>query len=112
MRTHTKQRERGAVLPMVGLILAVLLGMAGLVIDLSGLFVAKTELQSAVDSCALSAAQELDGASDALTRATNAGLTAGNANRVVYQASSASLANADVTFSTALNGTYSAAGVA
>ncbi|WP_235202043.1 pilus assembly protein TadG-related protein [Ralstonia pickettii] len=112
MRTHTKQRERGAVLPMVGLMLAVLLGMAGLVIDLSGLFVAKTELQSAVDSCALSAAQELDGASDALTRATNAGVTAGNANRVVYQASSASLANADVTFSTALNGTYSAAGVA
>lgn len=73
MRAHTKQRERGAVLPMVGLTLAVLLGMAGLVIDLSGLFVAKTELQSAVDSCALSAAQELDGASDALTRATNAG---------------------------------------
>ena len=30
MRTHTKQRERGAVLPMVGLMLAVLLGMAGL----------------------------------------------------------------------------------
>ena len=55
MRAYTKQRERGAVLPMVGLMLAVLLGMAGLVIDLSGLFVAKTELQSAVDSCALSA---------------------------------------------------------
>ena len=112
MRAYTKQRERGAVLPMVGLMLAVLLGMAGLVIDLSGLFVAKTELQSAVDSCALSAAQELDGASDALTRATNAGVTAGNANRVVYQASSASLTGADITFSTALNGAYSAAGVA
>ena len=33
MRAHTKQRERGAVLPKDGLNLAVLLGMAGLVID-------------------------------------------------------------------------------
>lgn len=112
MRTPNKQRERGAVLPMVGLILAVLLGMAGLVIDLGGLFVTKTELQSAMDSCALSAAQELDGTSDALTRATSAGKTAGNANNVVYQASSASLADADITFSTSLNGTYSPAATA
>lgn len=112
MRTHNKQRERGAVLPMVGLVIAVLLGMAGLVIDLSGLFVAKTELQSAVDSCALAAAQELDGATDALTRATNAGKTAGNANKVVYQKTSASITDADITFSTALTGLYSPAGSA
>jgi len=98
---------------MVGLILAVLLGMAGLVIDLGGLFVAKTELQSAVDSCALSAAQELDGATDALTRATSAGKTAGNANNVVYQHTSASIADSDITFSTALSGaTYAPAATA
>ncbi|MDE2203496.1 MAG: hypothetical protein KGJ38_12375 [Burkholderiaceae bacterium] len=112
MRTHNKHRERGAVLPMVGLILAVLLGMAGLVVDLSGLFVAKTELQSAVDSCALAAAQELDGATDALTRATSAGKTAGNANKVVYQKTSASITDADITFSTSLTGLYSPAGSA
>jgi len=97
---------------MVGLILAVLLGMAGLVIDLGGLFVAKTELQSAMDSCALAAAQELDGATDALTRATSAGKTAGNANNVVYQKTSASITDADITFSTSLTGLYSGAGSA
>ncbi|UCF23089.1 MAG: hypothetical protein JSV72_19860 [Ralstonia sp.] len=104
-----KRKQRGVVLPIVGLVIAVLLGMAGLVIDLGGLFVAKSELQSAVDSCALSAAQELDGNKDALTRATNAGLTAGNANNVTYQKVSASLAAADITFSTSLTGTYSPA---
>ncbi len=109
MRAHHKQRERGAVLPMVGLMIAVLLGMAGLVIDLGGLFVAKTELQSAMDSCALAAAQELDGATDAVTRATSAGKTAGNANNVVYQQASASIIDSDISFNTTLTGTYTPA---
>ena len=56
--------QRGAILPMVGLTLVVVLGFAGLVIDIGGMFVAKTELQSALDSCSLSAAAELDGAAD------------------------------------------------
>lgn len=107
MSRYSKKKEKGVVLPIVGLTLAVLLGMAGLVIDLGGLFVAKTELQSAVDSCALAAAQELDGAADALTRATSAGLTAGNANKVRYQKGSASIVDSEVTFSDTLNGSYS-----
>lgn len=107
MHYGRKRKASGAILPIVGLVLAVLLGMAGLVIDLGGLFVAKTELQSAVDSCALAAAQELNGASDALTRATSAGMTAGNANSVRYQKVSASLLSADITFSDSLAGTFS-----
>jgi len=107
MHYYSKRKASGVVLPIIGLILAVLLGMAGLVIDLGGLFVAKTELQSSVDSCALAAAQELNGASDALTRATSAGLTAGNANFVTYQKVSASLAAADITFSDTLSGAFS-----
>ncbi|MGX6567855.1 Putative Flp pilus-assembly TadG-like N-terminal domain-containing protein [Cupriavidus necator] len=107
MSTYSKKKAKGVILPIVGLTLAVLLGMAGLVIDLGGMFVAKTELQSAVDSCALAAAQELDGAADALTRATSAGLTAGNANKVRYQKGSAALVDTDVTFSDTLNGSYS-----
>jgi len=38
-----------------------------------------------MDACALAAAQELNGQPDALTRATNAGITAGNANAVDLQ---------------------------
>jgi len=108
MLNRTLAKPRGAILPLVGLALVVLLGFAGLVIDLGGLFVAKTELQSALDSCALAAANELDGAADALTRGTNAGLTAGNANKVKYQESSAGIVSADITYSDTLAGSYSA----
>ena len=107
MSRYNKKKESGVVLPIVGLTLAVLLGMAGLVIDLGAMFVAKTELQSAVDSCALAAAQELDGTADALARATSAGMTAGNANKVKYQKSSAAIVDTDVTFSDTLAGVYS-----
>ncbi len=108
MSRYSKKKAKGVILPIVGLTLAVLLGMAGLVIDLGAMFVAKTELQSAVDSCALAAAQELDGTADALTRGTSAGMTAGNANKVKYQNSAAGIVDTDVTFSDTLTGSYSA----
>ncbi|CAG2140168.1 hypothetical protein LMG31506_02208 [Cupriavidus yeoncheonensis] len=107
MSRYNKRKAKGVILPIVGLILAVLLGMAGLVIDLGGLFVARTELQSAVDSCALAAAQELDGVSDSTVRAANAGLTAGNANQVQFQKVAVAIAASDITFSDALNGSFS-----
>lgn len=66
------------------------------------MFVVKTELQTAMDSCALAAAQELDGQSTALTRATSAGVTAGNMNRVNMQSTNWSgkgmVTAADITF--------------
>lgn len=108
MLNRTLRKSQGVILPLVGLALAVLLGFGGLVIDLGGLFVAKTELQSALDSCALAAAHELDGAADALTRGTNAGLTAGNLNKVKYQKSAAGIVSSDVTYSTTLGGPYNA----
>lgn len=67
------------------LFLVLLLGFMGLALDFGHLFVIKTELQTAMDSCALAAAQELNGQPDAITRATNAGIAAGNVNRVNLQ---------------------------
>lgn len=69
---------------MVGLIFVVLLGMVGLVIDLSGLFVVKMEFQLVVDSCVLLVVQELDGVLDVLIWVMNVGLIVGNVNCVVY----------------------------
>ncbi len=77
--------QRGAVAVTFAMCLLVLLGFMAIALDFGHLFVVKTELQTAMDSCALSAAQELDGRSDALTRANNAGMTAGNANSVNFQ---------------------------
>lgn len=80
-----QRRQRGAVIITTALVLLLLLGFIGIALDFGRLFVIKTELQTAMDSCALSAAHELDGQADAITRATSAGLTAGNLNNVDFQ---------------------------
>lgn len=105
----SRHRQGGAVIVTVALTLLFLLGFMGIALDFGRLFIVKTELQTAMDSCALSAAQELDGASDALTRANNAGIAAGNLNNVNLQSASWSsqgkIVPADITFR---NATYAA----
>lgn len=104
MRIATTKRERGAVAITVGLSLVVLIGMAGLVFDLGQMFVSKTELQNAADACALAAARELNTTPTTLavlTRAENAGITTGKRNKVGFQ-------DADVTFATDRDVTFSA----
>jgi len=95
-------RQGGAVVVVVALSMLFLLGFMGLALDFGHLFVAKDELQTSVDACALAAAQELNGATDALTRASSAGLTAGNLNRVDFQSGSwggqGKLINSEITF--------------
>jgi Flp pilus assembly protein TadG len=101
-RVCIRQRERGAVIITVCLLMLFLLGFIGVALDFGRLFIVKTELQTAMDSCALAAAQELNGEPTALTRATNAGLTAGNLNAVHLQSADWSgqgkLVAADITF--------------
>ncbi|MEM9010498.1 MAG: Tad domain-containing protein [Pseudomonadota bacterium] len=63
---------RGAVTIMVVLFSAVLLTAAGLIIDFGRAFSAHSQMQAFVDKAALAAAQELDGASDAISRASTA----------------------------------------
>jgi len=99
-----KHRQKGAVILTVAMTLLFLLGFMAIALDFGHLFVVKTELQTATDSCALAAAQELDRASDAVSRATNAGVTAGNLNKVNFQGAAAGIVDADVTFSDTLVG--------
>lgn len=106
-RTVIRKKQRGAVIVTVALVLLFLLGFMGLALDFGRLFVVKTELQTALDSCALSAAQELDGASDALTRATSAGKTAADLNKINFQGAATGIAETEVVFSDSLIGTYS-----
>lgn len=97
-----RNRQQGAVALTFALLLVFLLGFMGLALDFGHAFVVKTELQTATDACALAAAQELDGQPDALTRATNAGIAAGNINRVNLQSANWSgqqkLGATDITF--------------
>lgn len=101
-----RNRQKGAMIITVALVLLFLLGVMGIAIDSGRWFIVKTELQTAVDSCALAAAQELNGATGAKDRATSAAITAGTLNRVSLQSTAAAFATADVTFSDTLNGTF------
>jgi Flp pilus assembly protein TadG len=95
-------RQRGTILVMVALLLFFLLGFIGIALDFGRLFVVKTELQTALDSCALAGAQELDGTGSAIVRASNAGVAAAALNRVNMQTASwgtaGKLTAADITF--------------
>ncbi|HEX2531972.1 MAG TPA: TadE/TadG family type IV pilus assembly protein [Burkholderiaceae bacterium] len=97
-----RDRQRGAVIVTVALVLLFLLGFMGIALDFGHLFIVKTELQTAMDSCALAAAQELDGKNDSIQRAKSAGITAGNLNRVDLQSpdwrSQGQITEADFTF--------------
>src|SRR3989337_1294564 len=64
--------EGGATLIYVSIALTVFMGFAALVIDGGRLFTLDTEMQSAADAIALAGAAELDGNTDAQTRANAA----------------------------------------
>jgi len=97
-----RHRQRGAVIVTVALFTLFLLGFIGFALDFGRLFVVKSELQTAMDSCSLAAAQELDLQLSAIDRATSAGLTAGNLNAVNFQSATWSgqgqLVDAEITF--------------
>ena len=101
-------REKGAIIVTVALTLLFLLGFMAIALDFGRMFVVKDELQTSMDSCALAAAQELDGAGDAITRARNAGIAAGNLNKVNFQSATWSgngkIVAADITFKDAAYG--------
>jgi len=103
-----ERRQRGAVAIIVGLSLAVLIGFAGLALDLGKLFIAKTELQNGADACALAASRELTGTNATqLAIAEAAGITTGTRNRVLFQSQPVTVGlDGSIKFSPTLNGAY------
>lgn len=97
--------QKGGVAIIVALSLPVLIGMAGIALDLGKLYVTKTELQNAADACALSAAEELDGTGTQFQRAENSGITIGELNKSFFQKDNVSF-EGEVSFSETLNGSY------
>ncbi len=96
------RRQHGAFLITFALFMLFLLGFMGIALDFGRLFVVKSELQTAMDSCALAAARELNGLPDAIARAQSAGMTAGNGNRANLQSDTwngqGKLSTADISF--------------
>lgn len=104
------RKARGVSAVIVAIAIVVLVGFAGLALDSGRLFIHKTELQNAVDACALAAARELNEPVKTLavfTRAENAGITVAARNLANFQHAAVALEpDRDVTFCDALNGTY------
>jgi Flp pilus assembly protein TadG len=113
-----RRRQRGVVAIIFGLMLVVLVAFAGLAIDLGRFFVIKSELQNAVDACALAAASQLRPGlndSEALKRAvaygrvfSTGGLSAIEAikNRANFQSEAVAIADTDISFAASLAGAY------
>ncbi|MBZ2208551.1 pilus assembly protein TadG-related protein [Massilia soli] len=106
---HRAGHEGGVVAIIVALSLAVLVGFAGLVLDLGHLFVNKTELQNAADACALAAANQLVCDPSAgpcpagfLQDAEAAGTFVAARNASDFQSDAVAIAPADVRFHTAI----------
>jgi Flp pilus assembly protein TadG len=105
-----RARQRGSIAIIVGLSLAVMVGFAGLALDLGRLYVNKTELQSAADACALAASRELACDTSAggvcpaqfLLNAETAGIFAAAKNMKDMQGSAVTVAASDVRFNTAI----------
>lgn len=110
LRENLRRKQRGAVAIITALALVVLVGFAGLALDLGRLYVNKTELQNAADACALAAASKLTcdpaavGTCPAalLQTAEAAGIFVGGRNGKDFQGDTVAIAASDVRFSTAL----------
>lgn len=97
-------RQRGSFSVFAAFAVVVLIGFVGLAIDTGRALVIRTELQSAMDSCALSGVLELNGLADATKRADAVGRFVGaQRNSHDFQGSSVGLLNTDITFPTTLN---------
>ena len=101
--------RRGAISVVTALTLVMLVGFVGMAVDLARMFVVRSELQTAVDACALSAALELNGQSDAPLRAQLAGQFLADQNKINFQSTALVLATDKITFSSSLNGPFLAA---
>jgi Flp pilus assembly protein TadG len=66
---RTRQEEGGFVLIVTSIAVTLLLGLAGLGIDIGRMYVIRAELQSFTDAAALSAALQLNGTESSLDRA-------------------------------------------
>jgi uncharacterized membrane protein len=73
-RSEKRRSNEGFVLIVTCIALAILIGLAGLGIDVGRMYVIQSELQAFADASALNAALQLDGTSNGIARARRAAL--------------------------------------
>ncbi|MCF8192030.1 MAG: hypothetical protein K9J04_04105 [Burkholderiales bacterium] len=108
MRQCRGPRQAGIALPFLAISAAMLFGFVALVVDLGRLMVVRAEVQSAADSCALAAVDELDRTRGQLTRAEATGRFVAGLLPAGFQkpATGQNRTTATLRFSTAVNGAW------
>ena len=96
-RDFSLEREKGAILFMVAGAMVVLLGIAGLAIDLGMLYNVRTDLQNGMDAASLAGAWKLDKTDAGINAAVTSAQAA--ANKYKFNNSPISLATNEVMFS-------------
>src|SRR5687767_3694469 len=105
-----RKRERGSILATSAIgMLAVLLAV-GLGIDISRLYLSKTELQNAADAAALAGVSGLNGGTPGITEATDRAVE--EMNKHEFNKTGVSFTRANVEFAVNLDGPYMSEGAA
>ena len=100
----TRKRERGSILALSAIAMLAVLLAVGLGVDISRFYLAKAELQNAVDASALAAVSALNGGPAGITEATNRAVQ--QMNKYNFNKTNVSLPRANVTFAVNLDGPY------
>jgi uncharacterized membrane protein len=99
-QSSTTQSEHGFVLIATSIAMTLLLGVAGLAIDVGRLYVIRAELQSFTDAAALSAAMELNGTDSGVAHArTGAGRLASGPHAMRWDMGSQPITHTATSFS-------------
>ncbi|MGA2883185.1 MAG: pilus assembly protein TadG-related protein [Bryobacteraceae bacterium] len=99
-KSPTRRSQKGFVLIVTAISMTLLLGLAGLAIDIGRMYVIRAELQSFTDAAALSAALELNGTDAGLARARiGAGRLADGPHAMRWDMGTQPITNIGTTFS-------------
>jgi Flp pilus assembly protein TadG len=109
-QAETRKRERGSILATSAIGMLAILLAVGLGVDISRLYLAKTELQNAADAAALAAVSALDTSPAGITKAVNRAVA--SMNNYDFNNTSVTFPRTNVLFATTLNGTYMEEGLA
>ena len=100
----TRNRERGSVLATSAIAMLSVLLAVGLGIDISRLYLSKTELQNAADAAALAGVSGLNGGGPGITEAVDRAVTA--MNKYDFNKTGVSFPRGNVEFAVNLDGNY------
>lgn len=107
-----KREQRGAVAVMVALMMCLLIGFLGIVIDLAHLGIRQTELQNAVDAAALAGVRQLDGKASGIDAAVLAAQAMAAANASDFGGTPVRIGEGQVSFGATPDGPWASVAAA